>query len=223
MKYALARRWLPAGVRRFLYSFEAMIEDSVSALAAGLPDGARVLDAGAGEGQYSEHFGRQRYTGVDLGVGDAAWNYARLDAIADLSALPFRSGVFQAALSVVTLEHLRDPLAALRETARVLAPGGVLLLIAPMEWEVHQSPHDYFRYTRHGLEYLLAEAGLRVDEIQPAGGLFRLLSRRLLNAAQMQPWLLPLNAPLALFFGALDGLDVRKDFTLGYKCIARKP
>ncbi|MBI4893955.1 MAG: class I SAM-dependent methyltransferase [Acidobacteria bacterium] len=222
MRYALARRWLPSGLRRFLYSFEALIEDSVSALAGGLPAGARVLDAGAGEGQYSEHFRRQRYTGVDLGIGDAAWSYARLDAIADLTALPFRAGTFDAALSIVTLEHLRDPLAALRETARVLAPGGVLLLVAPMEWEVHQAPHDYFRYTRHGLEYLLRESGLRVEELQPAGGIFRLLARRLLNASQLQPWLLPLLGPLALLLGLLDGLDRRKDSTLGYKCIARK-
>ncbi len=33
--------------------------------------GARVLDAGAGEGQYARHFARQRYCGVDLAVGDA--------------------------------------------------------------------------------------------------------------------------------------------------------
>lgn len=222
MTYTTARRLLPGWLRRYAYSFEAFIEDSVEALAARLPDGARVLDAGAGEGQYSAHFRRQRYTGVDLGIGDAGWNYAGLDAVADLCALPFASGTFDAALNIVTLEHLSEPGRALSEVARVLRPGGELLLVAPLEWEVHQAPHDYFRYTCHGLEHLLRAAGFEIREMTPAGGLFRLLSRRLLNAAQLAPWLLPVFGPLALVLPLLDSLDRRRDFTLGYRCIAHK-
>jgi len=222
MTYATARRLLPGRLRRYVYSFETLIEDSVSGLSGSLPAGSRVLDAGAGEGQYSSYFQEHRYTGVDLGIGDAAWNYAGLDAIADLSELPFLHDVFDAALNIVTLEHLREPGRALEEIARVLKPGGTLLLIAPHEWEVHQSPHDYFRYTRHGLEYLLRQAGLIVVEMEPAGGLFRLLSRRLLNAVQMAPLLFPLLAPLALLLPLFDGLDREKNFTLGYRCVARK-
>lgn len=227
MKYSTARRVLPDWLRRYVYSFETMIESAVEALAHVLPEGARVLDAGAGEGQYAEHFQRHRYTGVDLGVGDAAWNYGRLDALADLTALPFRDATFHAVLNIVTLEHLREPLAALREVARVLKPGGVLLLIAPHEWEVHQSPHDYFRYTRHGLQYLLDEAGLRLEDIAPAGGYFRLMSRRLLAGLQFFPGVLKVPAalvlaPLALVLPLLEPLDHDKNFTLGYRCLARK-
>jgi SAM-dependent methyltransferase len=222
MKYATAQRVLPGWLRRSLYSFETMIEDAVCALAGSLPEQARVLDAGAGEGRYAAHFRRHRYTGVDLGIGDTGWNYAGLDAVADLCALPFADATFDAALNIVTLEHLREPGQALKEIARVMKPGGVLLLVAPQEWEVHQSPHDYFRYTRHGLEYLLQEAGFAVTEMTPAGGLFRLISRRLLNAAQVAPWLLPLTGPLALLMAALDGFDKRRDSTLGYRCIARR-
>ena len=38
----------------------------------------------------------------------------------------------------------------------------MLLIAAPHEWEVHQAPHDYFRYTRYGLAYLLEQAGFEV-------------------------------------------------------------
>ena len=107
------------------------------------------------------HFARQRYCGVDLAVGDAAWDYSRLDALADLTALPFRAAAFDAALHIVTIEHLQEPGRALAEIARTLAPGGTLLIAAPHEWEVHQAPHDYFRYTRYGLAYLLEKARLR--------------------------------------------------------------
>jgi SAM-dependent methyltransferase len=210
--------------------FEVEIEDAVSAFARGLPDGARVLDAGAGEGQYRGYFARQRYCGVDLAVGDRSWDYSRLDALADLTALPFRGGAFDAAIHVVTIEHLREPAVALAEMARTMAPGATLLIAAPHEWEVHQAPHDYFRYTRYGLAYLLEKAGFEVCEMRAAGGFFRLLARRLLNGLQFFTggirWLCFLPAaillvPPALILPLFDFLDRDRNFTVGYICTAR--
>jgi SAM-dependent methyltransferase len=231
MKYSALAYRLPRPLRRHILHFEVEIDDAVAALANALPAGARVLDAGAGEGQYAHHFASQRYCGVDLAVGDAAWDYSRLDVLADLTALPFRQGVFDAALNVVTLEHLREPGLALAEIARTLAPGGRLLLAAPHEWEVHQQPHDYFRYTRYGLQYLLEKAGLEIVEIRAVGGYFRLVARRLLNGLQFFAggvrWLGFVPAavvlvPPALILPFLDALDGERNFTLGYICMARK-
>lgn len=222
MTYAQARNRLPAWLRRRVFTFETFIEDSVAAFARSLPAGSRLLDAGAGEAQYAPLFAHARYVGVDLAIGDPGWDYHRLHAIADLEQLPFADGVFDAALHAVTLEHLPRPAVALKELARVLRPGAGLLLLAPQEWEVHQAPHDYYRYTRYGLALLLAEAGFLVEEITPAGGLFFVLSRRLFNACRMLPWLLPFFAPLALLTALLDPFDTRRDFTLGYRCLARK-
>jgi SAM-dependent methyltransferase len=222
---------LPRVLRRHILHFEVEIEDAVAAFARGLAPGARVLDAGAGEGQYRVRFARQRYCGVDLGVGDSAWDYSGLDAVADLTALPFRTASFDAVLHIVTIEHLREPAAALAEMARTLAPGGTLLIAAPHEWEVHQAPHDYFRFTRYGLAYLLEKNGLEVREMRAAGGYFRLLARRLLNGLQFFTgglrWLLFLPAaillaPPALLLPLLDPLDRDRNFTLGYVCVARR-
>jgi len=213
---------LPPFLRRQLIHFECLIEKAVSDFSNSLPDGSRVLDAGAGEGQYAGWFALHRYTGVDLGIGDAAWNYHELDAVADLCAMPFADETFDAAINIVTLEHLPEPLLALKEIARVLRPGGKLLIAVPHEWEVHQSPHDFYRYTRHGLRYLLERADFVNIEIQPAGGYFRLLSRRLLNAAQFSLVLGLLFAPLALVLPLLDGLDKEKNFTVGYIATAHR-
>ena len=114
-----------------------------------------------------------------------SWNYRGLDAVADLAALPFRDGAFAACINIVTLEHVREPKTVVCEIARTLASGGRLLMIVPHEWEVHQAPHDYFRYTRHGAAYLLEQAGFAKIEICPVGGYFRLLSRRMLNGLQL--------------------------------------
>ncbi|MBZ5729427.1 MAG: class I SAM-dependent methyltransferase [Acidobacteriia bacterium] len=231
MRYSALAYRLPRPLRRHILNFESEIEDAVTALARSLPAGARVLDAGAGEGQYARHFANLRYCGVDLAIGDTAWDYSRLDALADLTALPFRAGVFDAALHIVTIEHLPEPARALAEIARALAPGGRLLVAAPHEWEVHQAPHDYYRYTRYGLAYLLEKAGLEVCEVRAAGGYFRLLARRLLNGLQFFAggwrWLLFLPAavllvPPALVLPLLDFLDRDRNFTVGYICTARK-
>jgi hypothetical protein len=115
----------------------------------------------------------------------------------------------------------------LRELQRTLAAGGRALIIVPHEWEVHQSPHDFFRYTRHGMAYLFETAGFSEYSIEPVGGYFRLLARRLLNGLQFFPGLLfPIAAlflvPPALMLPWLDSLDREKNFTLGYICRARK-
>ena len=231
MRYSAIAEHLPRFLRRQILHFECAIEDAVERFAREAPDGAWILDAGAGESQYAHFFGRHRYCGVDLTVGDIAWNYSGLDAVADITAMPFRGNSFDACLSVVTLEHIPEPGCALAEISRALTPGGALLLVAPHEWEVHQAPHDYFRYTRHGLEYLLVRAGFEHLDIRPVGGYFRLLSRRLLNGLQFFAggwrWIgfLPaavLLAPPALVLPLLDFLDRDRNFTLGYICTAKK-
>jgi len=231
MKYSALAYRLPKPLRRHILHFETEIADAVADMARVLPAGCRILDAGAGEGQYAHHFARQRYCGVDLAVGDSAWDYSHLNVLADLTALPFRAGAFDAAINVVTLEHLPEPALALAEIARALAPGARLLLVAPHEWEVHQAPHDYFRYTRFGLQYLLDKAGMEIVELRAVGGYFRLLARRMLNGLQFftggTRWLgfIPaavLLVPPALILPFLDALDRERNFTAGYICTARK-
>lgn len=224
-------RLLPGWLRRRLMIVESVIESAVAAFAQQLGPGTRLLDAGSGEGKYRRHFEHCRYTGVDLAVGDAAWDYSALDAVGDLSRLPFADGGFDAAVNIVVLEHTREPARVIAELARVLRPGGRLLLVAPLLWEEHQVPHDYFRFTRYGLLRMLEDAGFGEPDIRPIGGFFTVLARRLLNALNFFQggvrWLLfPLVAavvgPGALILPVFDGLDRDKRFTLAYVCWAEK-
>lgn len=215
---------LPEALRSYVLDFERRIERKVAEFAAAIPAGARVLDAGAGEGTYKRWFQGQRYIGLDLGVGDGQWDYSGLDVVGDLGSLPFPDGVFDAAINIVTLEHVRDPRAVMRELARVLKPGGRFLLVVPHEWEVHQHPHDYFRFTKFGLEELARSSGMRIVQMETGGGYFRLLARRLLAGRIFFPaplhylWLAAVAVP-ALLLPLLDGLDQAQDFTLGYLAV----
>jgi SAM-dependent methyltransferase len=225
----LADGW-PA-LRQLTLRTETAIDDRVGRFARSLPAGARLLDAGAGESRHRHRFSHCRYIGVDLAVGEPAWDYSRLDACADLAHLPFRDRCFAAALNTVVLEHVPEPAQVLAELARVLEPGGRLLLVAPQEWCVHQAPYDFYRYTRYGLEHLLTRAGFAEVRIEPLGGFFTLLGRRFLDAILFFQggWRWLLFLPAAFLFGPagvllpyLDFLDTRKDSTLCYACLAQK-
>jgi SAM-dependent methyltransferase len=221
MSYSRLRSLVPTWLYRQVFFFEAEIEQRVAEFAQSLPPRTRLLDAGAGEGRFRSAFPHCRYCGVDLGVGDQSWNYSGLEALADLLRLPFRDQSFDAFLSVVTLEHVSDPGKAIAEMSRVAKPHARLLLVVPHEWEVHQHPHDYFRFTRYAVEHLLQQNGWRILTLRAGGGFFRLLSRRLMNALQFFPaplmlLLAMIVVPLALLTAACDSLDQKQDYTLGY-------
>jgi hypothetical protein len=59
----------------------------------------------------------------------------------------------------------------------VLVPGGRLLITVPFVWELHEEPHDHFRYTHHGLGALLEGAGFSELEACPLTGYFTTLGQ----------------------------------------------
>ena len=65
------------------------------------------------------------------------------------------------------------------EIARVLDKGGTLILAAPFSFRLHEEPHDYFRYTPHGLRQLCSEAGLVIEHVEQVGSLWSLLGHKL--------------------------------------------
>ncbi len=69
----------------------------------------------------------------------------------DAHRLPFRAGSFDAAVASQVLEHLHSPAVALSELTRVLRTDGMMLVALPFLYPLHQTPHDYQRLTRWGL------------------------------------------------------------------------
>src|SRR2546427_468458 len=98
---------------------------------ARLPRGGRVLDVGAGQCEMRQFFGQFRYVGADSAVGDANWDYSKLDIVANVQKMPFRSDTFDAAINIWVAEHVRDPIGMVAEIVRVLKPGGYFMAFVP--------------------------------------------------------------------------------------------
>lgn len=226
-----AKKVIPHFIYKKLDPFEAKVEEKILELARDLEPGIRVLDAGAGEGRFKSIFLHTRYVGIDLAIGNPQWDYSGVDLIGNIQELPFANNSFQVIINIAVLEHLKEPKKALLEFQRVMKPRGILFLVAPFLWERHQKPYDYFRFTSHGLEYLAKGAGFKEIEIEPIGGYFWLLGRRLLYILSFfqKGW----KIIFFLFFGLilffllliffyLDAIDRERDYTLGYICYFRK-
>jgi SAM-dependent methyltransferase len=95
-----------------------------------------------------------------------------LDHIVDLTnALPFESCSVDTVLLTDVLEHIPEPMNLICEIARILRPGGKLILGVPFLYWLHEVPHDYYRYTEFALRRFCQRNGLRVLELLPYGGL----------------------------------------------------
>jgi SAM-dependent methyltransferase len=223
---ALLKGLVPRPIYKRLDPFEASIDDFVRSVASEARPGERVLDAGAGECRFKPLFAHTEYVAVDFALGDASWNYSKLDVIGRLEELPFPDASFDHVLSVVVLEHTPQPGRAIEEFHRVLKKGGMVHLVVPHMWEEHQKPYDFFRFTSGGIRYLMQSAGIRIRKIHPVGGFFWQLGRRLMGVlAYTQSgwrWLLfPVLAPvfgliLPLCCYYLDTLDEERAYTLGF-------
>jgi SAM-dependent methyltransferase len=95
------------------------------------------------------------------------------------------------------LEHVPEPAGVLSELHRILVEGGTLYLTVPLVWELHELPHDYYRYTSEGLRHLLESAGFTSVEVQPRNDCFTTLAQLMQNVR----WAMG-RAP--------DGLDERR-------------
>jgi SAM-dependent methyltransferase len=89
------------------------------------------------------------YIGCDLRSGPG------VDRIEDVHALTFADASVGTVLALDTLEHVADPLRAVAEIARILRPGGVVLMSSVMFFPIHEHPWDYWRFTPEGLDLVL--------------------------------------------------------------------
>ena len=128
-----------------------------------------VLDVGCGDKPYEGILKEQAafYIGIDV-----PWSYhdvAKANIFSSADCLPFSDNQFDVIFCTEVLEHLPDTSLALKEFYRVCKPNGYLFLSVPFLHGIHESPHDYYRFTRYGLKYVIEMSGFKPISINPIG------------------------------------------------------
>lgn len=190
-----------------------------------------VIDLGCGTMPFREIIADQVCTYDSLDREARVEGVTYLGDIEDMAMVP--SARYDAALCLEVLEHLPHPDRALHEMARILRPGGWLVLSVPHLSRLHEEPHDYYRFTTHALRMLLQEAGLEVETIIHKGGALSFLGHQVSTLLVASLWHVPVVRQVAWFVNKwlitrpcyyLDRLiDRSGTLALGYIAVARKP
>jgi SAM-dependent methyltransferase len=130
----------------------------------------RLVDIGCGLKPYAEMFAPYVTEHVGVDHPDSPHALTSVDVLATAYEVPLDSATFDVALLSEVLEHLEEPLVALKECSRLLGPGGKVIVTSPFAWVLHEEPRDYYRYSPHGLRWLLQEAGFVDIDIRPLSG-----------------------------------------------------
>ncbi len=157
---ALADREKWSAWRREGYAF---LERELAALTSD----ALVIDLGAGTpSSYRDLTARFQTVLCDF------YPYPGTHVVCDLNReLPFRDGVAGAVLLSNVLEHIAEPGTLLAECRLMLNSGGRIFITTPYLIDIHQRPHDYYRYTDAALAHLFAKHGFQEVNIRPLWGL----------------------------------------------------
>ena len=155
--------YTPVSIKRFLRQFikakptKARRESNLQLRIYSSDIGGDVLSIGSGKdedgegGKYRDYFANcTSYTTSEISAE------FKCDMVLDIRSMPeVRDESFDCIFCSGVLEHVDNYPAALEEMTRILKSGGVLLLGLPFRQGLHLEPHDYWRFTKYAIRYML--------------------------------------------------------------------
>ncbi|MCW3073843.1 MAG: methyltransferase protein [Flaviaesturariibacter sp.] len=159
------------------------IEDSLKKI----PSGLTILDAGAGECQFKKFCSHLNYIAQDFGQYDGSgevglqtgnWNNTKLDIVSDITAIPLPDHSVDAIMCTEVLEHIPDPVAAIKEFKRLVKPGGYLLITAPFASLTHFAPYHFASgLSRFFYEHHLPANDFAIEDLALNGNYFEYIAQ----------------------------------------------
>lgn len=197
-----------------------------------------LYDLGCGEMPYKEYFLKfaDTYTGVDW--NGSLHHIKNETIISDLNEkieLPDKCADTIISLSV--LEHLHNPNTFFKESNRILKKDSYFILQVPFQYQIHEHPIDYFRFTKFGLKYLFEENGFEVVELEETGGFWSTIAYKFNNhtlrylrktkhipilKSIIKILLVPLWTLTQVLAFLFDRIDFNSDEATGYFVVGRK-
>jgi ubiquinone/menaquinone biosynthesis C-methylase UbiE len=152
-----------------------------------IPEGLTILDAGAGESQFKKFCSHLKYIAQDfgeysgdgeIGLQTGTWDNSKLDIVSDILSIPMPDHSVDAIMCTEVLEHIPDPIGAIKEFSRLVKPGGYLMMTAPFASLTHFAPFHFasglsrFFYEKH-----LPENGFEITDLQLNGNFFEYVAQ----------------------------------------------
>ena len=139
-------------------------------------EGARVLDVGAGRGDFVIEARRAGIDAIALDLdldAPAVWRPLAVPGVLGSGgSIPFGASSFSVVRMKEVLEHVERPLVLVREARRILRPGGLFIAHVPTPWSQFYPVANFWDdYThvrpisRFGLVRLMADAGMQLERI----------------------------------------------------------
>lgn len=161
-----------------------------------IPDGKKILDAGAGELQYrkfcrhlnyiSQDFAQYDGTGDSAGLQMGSWDNSHIDIVSDITKIPVENESFDAVMCIEVLEHVPHPIQAIRELSRILRGGGKLIITVPVSSLTHFAPYYFYNgYSRYFFEKVLEDHNLKLIEMSFNGNYFEYLAQEIRRLDEM--------------------------------------
>jgi len=202
-----------------------------------------IVDVGCGAQPYRSLLPPgAKYIGIDSSAAKDHFGYEVPDTLYFAGdRWPIADASVDFVLCAETLEHVPDSREFLGEAFRCLTPGGTILITVPFAARWHFIPHDYWRFTPSGLDWLLQNCGFVNTRVYARGNAFTvacykvmaLLLRLVLPQTEKIPLRLTLQVlsvpflPLLVFLAMLANFSLAGnggDDCLGYTTISeRKP
>lgn len=190
----------------------------------------KTLDVGAGGyARYDKLFPDAVITKMDVYQND------NVDVVGSADNIPFDDASFDSIICTQVFEHLSEPFIAAAELSRVLKVGGHVLLTVPQVNELHEEPHDYFRYTKFGLKHMFEKNNLELIDCQQRGGYYttmaQLRTRFLIDKyglyqrkilGRLCSKMLSMYSHFAMWRDRCDASEANRKHTIGWAIILQK-
>jgi ubiquinone/menaquinone biosynthesis C-methylase UbiE len=204
------------------------IKNAINQYASG-----KVLDIGCGNKPYEKEF-LNRTTGY-IGCDIVQSSLQKVDIICDAKAIPFPSEEFDTIFCTQAIEHIAEHQLVLNEAYRLLKNSGRIILSVPFYWPLHETPNDYFRFTKYGLIHLLQQTGFTIENIIENGGSWAVSGQSIIHSLMDDSskhfilrtmrfifFRLQLIRLHNSFFSWLDKVDFNRNMPMNYIVIGSK-
>lgn len=200
-----------------------------------LPEGSKLLGAGAGSQQYRKYAQHLEYVSQDFNkyvqdsvpsfaTGTDQYEYGTTDIVGDIWDIDAPDGEFDAVLCTEVLEHIPYPIETIKELSRVLKPNGTLILTAPSNCLRHMDPYFFTSgFSDRWFEKILPENHLSIHSLDPVGDYYSWIKVELLRTIAQKRFSSFLLFPALLWFKVQQHTkESIATLCMGYHLVARK-